>query len=116
MHHFGILLQRIVRFMVRSLDGGDSLRVCPFKCRQRRKVSGKYGGNKGEGRGKDGRGRSDGGGAGERAKRKGAVRDARLPGKNGGDLLSHLGSTIGVTGLNFSVRNGKRWNPGAIAT
>ena len=25
-------------------------------------------------------------------------------------------STIGATGLNFSVRNGKRWNPGAIAT
>ena len=24
-------------------------------------------------------------------------------------------STIGATGLNFSVRNGKRWNPGAIA-
>ena len=25
-------------------------------------------------------------------------------------------STIGAAGLNFSVRNGKRWNPGAIAT
>ena len=25
-------------------------------------------------------------------------------------------STIGVSGLNFSVRNGKRWNPAAIAT
>ena len=25
-------------------------------------------------------------------------------------------STIGATGLNFSVRNGKRWNPGAITT
>ena len=25
-------------------------------------------------------------------------------------------STIGVDGLNFSVRNGKRWVPGAIAT
>ena len=25
-------------------------------------------------------------------------------------------STIGVDGLNFSVRNGKRWNPVAIAT
>ena len=34
--------------------------------------------------------------------------------KNGGYLLSHLRSTIGVSGLNFSVRNGKRWNPAAI--
>ena len=25
-------------------------------------------------------------------------------------------STIGVIGLNFSVRNGKRWNPNAITT
>ena len=25
-------------------------------------------------------------------------------------------STIDVTGLNFSVRNGKRWNPGALTT
>ena len=30
--------------------------------------------------------------------------------------LPLLRSTIGVTGLNFSVRNGKRWNPGAITT
>ena len=30
--------------------------------------------------------------------------------------LPLLRSTIGVTGLNFSVRNGKRWNPGAVAT
>ena len=37
--------------------------------------------------------------------------------KDGGYLLSHLvGSTIGAAGLNFSVRDGKRWNPGAIAT
>jgi len=27
-----------------------------------------------------------------------------------------LRSTIGVVGLNFSVRNGKRWNPNAIVT
>ena len=27
-----------------------------------------------------------------------------------------LRSTIGAFGLNFSVRNGKRWNPGAITT
>ena len=25
-------------------------------------------------------------------------------------------STIGAAGLNFSVRDGKRWNPGAMAT
>ena len=37
--------------------------------------------------------------------------------KKGGDLLSRgLGSTIGASGLNFSVRNGKRWDTGAIAT
>ena len=36
--------------------------------------------------------------------------------QNGGYLLSHLRSTIGVIGLNCSVRNGKRWNPDAIAT
>ena len=36
--------------------------------------------------------------------------------KDGSDLLSHLRSTIGVNGLNFSVRNGKRWNPATIAT
>ena len=40
----------------------------------------------------------------------------RRPYKNGGYLLSHKRSTIGVVGLNFSVRNGKRWNPDAIAT
>jgi hypothetical protein len=35
--------------------------------------------------------------------------------KNGDDLLSHNNcSTIGAGGLNFSVRNGKRWNPAAI--
>ena len=37
-----------------------------------------------------------------------------LPKKNGGDLLSRLRSTIGVRGLNCSVRNGKRWNPAAL--
>jgi hypothetical protein len=31
-------------------------------------------------------------------------------------LLSHKCSTIGADGLNFSVRNGKRWNPAAIVT
>ena len=34
----------------------------------------------------------------------------------GGYLLSHFRSTIGVTRLNFSVRNGKRWDPRAITT
>ena len=33
----------------------------------------------------------------------------------GGYLLSHFRSTIGAAGFNFSVRNGKRWNPRAIA-
>ena len=36
--------------------------------------------------------------------------------KVGDDLLSHNCSTIGAIGLNFSVRNGKRWNPDAIVT
>ena len=36
--------------------------------------------------------------------------------KNGGYLLSHLRSTIGAGGLNFSVRDGKRWDPATIAT
>ena len=36
--------------------------------------------------------------------------------KDGDYLLSHLRSTIGVTKLNFSVRNGKRWNLRAIVT
>ena len=37
--------------------------------------------------------------------------------KIGSYLLSHLiGSTIGVDGLNFSVRDGKRWNTVALAT
>ena len=34
--------------------------------------------------------------------------------ENGGYLLSHKRSTIGAVGLNFSVRNGKRWIPDAI--
>ena len=29
---------------------------------------------------------------------------------------TNYGSTIGAVGLNFSVRNGRRWNPGTIAT
>ena len=30
--------------------------------------------------------------------------------------LPLLRSTIGTIGLNFSVRNGKRWNPNVITT
>ena len=46
-------------------------------------------------------------------------RDARLMGrrgfgKGGGYLLSRFRSIIGVMRFNFSVRNGKRWNPHAI--
>ena len=33
----------------------------------------------------------------------------------GGYLLSRLRSTIGAAGFNFSVRNGKRWSPRAMA-
>jgi hypothetical protein len=36
--------------------------------------------------------------------------------KIGNVLLSHKRSTIGANGLNFSVRNGKRWFPNAIVT
>ncbi len=36
--------------------------------------------------------------------------------EGGGYLLSHFRSTIGVAGFNFSVRNGKRWNPRAVTT
>ena len=59
------------------------------------------------------------GGAGEEGNKKerdgGRVSSVSLE-LSGGYLLSHRNSTIGVTGLNFSVRNGKRWIPGAIAT
>ena len=33
----------------------------------------------------------------------------------GGDLLSRFRSTIGAAWLNFSVRDGKRWIPRAVA-
>ena len=49
--------------------------------------------------------------------KKGAEADASAPSLiGGGYLLSHNRSTIGVAGFNFSVRNGKRWIPRAIAT
>ena len=37
-------------------------------------------------------------------------------GRRGGYLLSHFRSIIDVVRFNFSVRNGKRWNPHAITT
>ena len=36
--------------------------------------------------------------------------------RGGGYLLFHFRSIIGVARFNFSVRNGKRWSPRAIAT
>ena len=39
-----------------------------------------------------------------------------LSGRGGGYLLFHFRSIIGVARFNFSVRNGKRWSPCAIAT
>ena len=36
--------------------------------------------------------------------------------RGGGYLLSHFRSIIGVARFNFSVRNGKRWSPCAMAT
>ena len=44
------------------------------------------------------------------------VASSGCPCRGGGYLLSHFRSTIGVVRFNFSVRNGKRWNPHAIAT
>ena len=36
--------------------------------------------------------------------------------RGGGYLLFHFRSIIGVVRFNFSVRNGKRWSPHAMAT
>ena len=52
--------------------------------------------------------------SGELKKRAGQLAVVRLLG--GSDLLSHFRSTIGAVRFNFSVRNGKRWNPHAITT
>ena len=52
----------------------------------------------------------------ERARVRMCPRFVLSPLVRGGYLLSHFRSTIGVTRLNFSVRNGKRWDPRAIAT
>ena len=48
-------------------------------------------------------------------KREGSL-SAVLSTLGGGYLLSHFRSTIGVVRLNFSVRNGKRWDPHAMTT
>ena len=48
--------------------------------------------------------------------KKAPQRDAAEPVQDGGYLLSRECSTIGAGGLNFSVRDGKRWDPAAIAT
>ena len=53
-------------------------------------------------------------GLGGDKKRAGQLAVVRLLG--GSDLLSHFRSTIGAVRFNFSVRNGKRWNPHAITT
>ena len=53
--------------------------------------------------------------------RQGHKKKARASGRmsgprGGGYLLSHFRSIIGVARFNFSVRNGKRWSPCAVAT
>ncbi len=66
--------------------------------------------------GVDGWGRRAGEGRSDKKERDGGRVSSVSLELSGGYLLSHRNSTIGVTGLNFSVRNGKRWIPGAIAT
>ena len=58
-----------------------------------------------------------GGGCGKSRYKKGRGLGLSLrPDAGGGYLLFRFRSTIGVAGFNFSVRNGKRWSPRAIAT
>ena len=54
-------------------------------------------------------------GSGGKKKRPGSIGGLIPASEGGGCLLSHFRSTIGAAGFNFSVRNGKRWNPRAIA-
>ena len=54
-------------------------------------------------------------GVGIKTKKPGQLALLRLR-LRGGYLLSHFRSTIGAVRLNFSVRNGKRWNPHTITT
>ena len=44
------------------------------------------------------------------------IRDSTLKKKAASYSPALHCSTIGAGGLNFSVRNGKRWNPAAITT
>ena len=53
---------------------------------------------------------------GGKKKTAGVFDGPRLSGKKAATYSPTVRSTIGAFGLNFSVRNGKRWNPGAIAT
>ena len=53
---------------------------------------------------------------GGKKKTAGVFDGLRLSGKKAATYSPTVRSTIGAFGLNFSVRNGKRWNPGAIAT
>ena len=53
---------------------------------------------------------------GPKAQKKERAAAAVLSTLGGGYLLSHFRSTIGVVRLNFSVRNGKRWDPHAMTT
>ena len=59
--------------------------------------------------------RGSGGQPGGKKKRPGSIGGLIPASEGGGCLLSHFRSTIGAAGFNFSVRNGKRWNPRAIA-
>ena len=54
-------------------------------------------------------------GSGGKKKRPGSIGGLIPASEGGGCLLSHFRSTIGAAGFNFSVRNGKRWIPRAIA-
>ena len=54
-------------------------------------------------------------GSSGKKKRPGSIGGLIPASERGGCLLSHFRSTIGAAGFNFSVRNGKRWNPRAIA-
>ena len=56
----------------------------------------------------------DGEAFGEGIKKPGDLSIVRRIG--GGYLLFHFRSIIGVARFNFSVRNGKRWSPCAMAT
>ena len=50
------------------------------------------------------------------AKKKGPPAACAVGGPEGGGyLLSRFRSTIGAAGFNFSVRDGKRWGPRAMA-